>query len=196
MASSTSSINAPPHIHALLSNLHALSLAQEAALKGPSAPNKRFVSGDAVASSSSSSFDDLMRDKLIALDRDKCEFAYQLIRAKGATTVVEAGTSYGVSTIYLALAAGRNGGRVIATEKEEGKAERARGYWRECGGEVEGAVELRVGDLLETLKEGVEGVEVLLLDSEFFFSSLFRSSFLGLGLTDVWQFGRRWLFRR
>lgn len=45
-----------------------------------------------------------MLDKFIALDEDKCHFLYQLINAMGATNVVEAGTSFGVSTIYLALA--------------------------------------------------------------------------------------------
>ncbi|KAJ6499670.1 hypothetical protein C8R47DRAFT_947428, partial [Mycena vitilis] len=109
----------------------------------------------------------LMQDKFIALDEDKCDFAYQLIRAKGATTIVEAGTSYGVSTICLALAAGRNAkalgkeATVIATEHEAGKAERDKAYWRECGESVEAVVDLRVGDILETLKEGVD---LMLLD--------------------------------
>ena len=58
-------------------------------------------------------------------------------------------------------------GRVIATKKEEKKAERARGYWAECGEEVESVVELRVGDLRETLKSGLpETIDLLLLDSK------------------------------
>ncbi len=51
--------------------------------------------------------------------------------------MVEAGTSFGVSTIYLALARGSEchisaiGGQVIATENEPSKADRARriGKW-------------------------------------------------------------------
>lgn len=165
----TSPIAAPPHIHALLARLHQTSLDQEAALKKDKA-SKRFVSTD--ADDGPAAFDALMRDKLIALDADKCHFAYQLVRAKGATTVVEAGTSFGVSTIYLALGVGRNArdlgevGRVVATEKEGEKAAVARGYWRECGEEVEAYVDLREGDLLEMLREGVEDVDLLLLDSE------------------------------
>ncbi|KAF4312696.1 S-adenosyl-L-methionine-dependent methyltransferase [Botryosphaeria dothidea] len=163
----TSPIAAPPHIHALLARLHQTSLDQEAALKKDKA-SKRFVSTD--ADDGPAAFDALMRDKLIALDADKCHFAYQLVRAKGATTVVEAGTSFGVSTIYLALGVGRNArdlgevGRVVATEKEGEKAAVARGYWRECGEEVEAYVDLREGDLLEMLREGVEDVDLLLLD--------------------------------
>jgi len=131
-------------------------------------------------------FDTLMLDKFIALDEDKCLFTYQLLCSMGSEVggrglnVVEAGTSFGVSTIYLALAvlavAGGSGGkkgRVIATEKEISKAEKAREYWGACGKEVEDVIELRVGDLLETLKGGLPSgeVDLLLLDSEYLLSS-------------------------
>ena len=43
-------------------------------------------------------------DKLVALDRNKAEFCYQLCRANNARRIVEVGTSYGVSTLYLAAA--------------------------------------------------------------------------------------------
>ncbi|RXG43685.1 hypothetical protein VDGE_01292 [Verticillium dahliae] len=115
-------------------------------------------------------FDKLMLDKFIALDEDKCQFTYQLINAMGATNVVEAGTSFGVSTIYLALAVGKTKaatgkpGTVIATEKETQKAEIARMYWARCGPTVEQEIDLRVGNLLETLKEGLPQVDLLLLD--------------------------------
>ena len=86
---------------------------------------------------------------------------------------MEAGTSFGVSTMYLALAVSEvekltgKKGRVIATEKEPSKAEKARGYWKEAGQEVEQVIELREGDLNDTLKEGLEEVDLLLLDSEY-----------------------------
>lgn len=166
MASTNSSpIDAPPHIHSLLTRLHALSINQEKELKKDGA---RFVS----STSDASDFDTLMRDKFIALDEDKCHFVYQLIRAKGALNIIEAGTSFGVSTIYLALAAGRNANAlgkaatVIATEFEVEKAQQARAYWKECGESVEKWIDLRVGDIRETLKEGVEDVDLLLLDSK------------------------------
>jgi predicted O-methyltransferase YrrM len=43
-------------------------------------------------------------DKLVALDQDKAEFCYGLCRAIGARRIVEVGTSFGVSTLYLAAA--------------------------------------------------------------------------------------------
>merc|ERR1712093_113916 len=107
-------------------------------------------------------------------------FIYLLARSLGARNVVEAGTSFGVSTIYLASAVGQNmaqgknsleattiAGKVIATEKEHAKAVRAREYWKEAGDEVEPWIELRDGDLLETLKieEGTpQEIDLLLLD--------------------------------
>lgn len=115
-------------------------------------------------------FDDVMRDKFIALEEDKSQYVYQLCRAINAKTIVEAGTSFGVSTIYLALAATANaaatGGqaRIIATENEPTKAVKAREHWRECGDEISGVIELREGDLRETLKENLENVDFLLLD--------------------------------
>ncbi|KAJ4468757.1 hypothetical protein J3R30DRAFT_3553833 [Lentinula aciculospora] len=180
-----SPLKAPQHVQALLDKLHKLSIEQESQLKGDKA---RFVSTDVSGSAdgatphkylendlnSKASLDDLMRDKFIALDEDKCHFVYQLIRAMGATNVIEAGTSFGVSTIYIALAVSENkkdiDGRklkpgVIATENEPSKAAKARQHWAECGPEVEAEIDLREGNLLETLASNVEqGVDLLLLD--------------------------------
>ncbi|PHH88410.1 hypothetical protein CDD83_7554 [Cordyceps sp. RAO-2017] len=146
----------PQHILQLLDRLHAESSAQESALR------REDFRPDEVAAA--------MRDKFIALDQDKAQFVYAFCRAVGARTVVEAGTSFGVSTIYLALAAAANAGpgrgpaRVIATEHEPTKAARAREYWRECGEAVSGVIDLREGDILETLKEDIADVDLLLLD--------------------------------
>lgn len=151
---------APDHVHALLNRLHEESLTQEAAL-----PSTYL--------SKPEGFDDLMRDKFIALDQDKCQFVYQLARAIGARNIAEIGTSFGVSTIYLALAVGSNldrfggEGKVIATEKEHTKAERARQHWKEAGDDlVTRHINLREGDLLETLKNGIPQLDLVLIDSE------------------------------
>lgn len=114
-----------------------------------------------------------MRDKFIALDQDKAQFLYQLCKAINAKTIVEAGTSYGVSTIYLALAVSENvsatggKGRVIATENEPEKAKKAKEHWSQCGEIVSGVIDLREGDLRETLKDNIDTVDLLLLDSMF-----------------------------
>ncbi|RDL32018.1 Uncharacterized protein BP5553_09420 [Venustampulla echinocandica] len=182
MASPPSTVAASPKVHQLLQKLHALSEAQENSI------SQRFFyvsrlfyywmfSGQRWSAAS----DDHMRDKFVALEPDKCQFVYLLARSLGACNIVEAGTSFGVSTIYLALAVGQNiadrtrslgstssvTGKVIATENEPSKAAKAREHWREAGDEVEPWIELREGNLLETLKveEGMpEEIDMLLLD--------------------------------
>src|SRR5919108_6441724 len=80
-----------------------------------------------------------LSDKLVALDRNKAEFCYQVCRSLGATRIVEAGTSFGVSTIFLAAAVRDNvraaGGEgvVIATEYESRKADAARANFAAAG---------------------------------------------------------------
>lgn len=162
-------IRAPANVQDLLSRLHGLSLDQEEQLglgDGGSTINK--------AAASKETFDNLMRDKFIALTEDKATFVHQLIRAKGALTVVEAGTSFGVSTIYLALAVGQNAidagvspgqARVITTEYEASKAAKAREHWKEAGDAVKSWIELREGDILKTLQDDVPLVDFVLFDS-------------------------------
>ena len=77
-----------------------------------------------------------LSDKMVALDRDKALFCYLLCRSLRATRVVEAGTSFGVSTLYLAAAVRDNqveNGVVIGTEYEPRKVEIACANFKEAG---------------------------------------------------------------
>jgi len=109
-----------------------------------------------------------LSDKLVALDRDKAEFCYQICRAMGAKRVVEAGTSFGVSTLVLAAAVRDNlrlyggEGMVIGTEYEPKKAKAARAHFAEAG--LSGFVELREGDLRQTLVKVGAPVDFMLID--------------------------------
>lgn len=186
--SAFSPIDAPPHVLELLSALHRKSQEQEVALSktGKAAsPAVLAELREKHKDGAQAAFDELMLDKLIALDEDKCHFTYQLINAMGATNIVEAGTGYGVSTIYLALAVARTkaatgkAGVVIATEKEAEKARIARKHWARCGAIVEDQIDLREGDILETLKSGVPPqFDLLLLDSKLLHSSISLQSIL------------------
>lgn len=110
----------------------------------------------------------------------------------------QAGTSFGLSTIYLALAVNQNiqilGGQgvVIGTEKEPSKAKMAREHWRACGDDVAKRIDLREGDLRETLTENMPPVDLLLLDSQ----SHSKNGSPIRGIADVTQSGHRWRFRR
>lgn len=170
-----SAIRAPAHVLDLLRRLHQLSLDQETTLKNDQTVQKWKEDKAIDAAQRKQLFDDLMRDKFIALTPDKSIFMYNLVRASGALNVVECGTSYGVSTIYLALAVGQNaiqkrvaagGAKIIATENEPSKAIKAREYWKEAGEDVEAYIELREGDLTKTLQVDLPLIDFVLFDSQ------------------------------
>jgi len=87
-----------------------------------------------------------------------------LARTSRARTIVEFGTSFGISTLHLAAALRDNGGgRLITSEFEPCKVVRARDNL-EAGGLVD-LVEFREGDALRTLSLDLpETIDLLLLD--------------------------------
>ncbi|AFE06630.1 O-methyltransferase family protein [Corallococcus coralloides DSM 2259] len=89
---------------------------------------------------------------------------YALARARRARTVVEFGTSFGISTVHLAAALRDNGGgKLITTEYEASKVHRAKEHLAKAG--LVDLVEFRVGDALETLRADVpDGIDLVLLD--------------------------------
>ncbi|UOF01517.1 O-methyltransferase [Bdellovibrio reynosensis] len=88
---------------------------------------------------------------------------YAMARSMKAKTVVEFGTSFGVSTIYLACAMRDNGGgKVITTEFLPAKVEKAKMNLGEAG--LLDYVEFRGGDALKTLKEDIPELDMVFLD--------------------------------
>jgi predicted O-methyltransferase YrrM len=84
--------------------------------------------------------------------------------ATRARTIVEFGTSFGISTIYLASALRDNGGgHLITCELEAAKSQRSQAHLAEVG--LSDLVEFRIGDALEVLNQGISSpVDMLLLD--------------------------------
>lgn len=152
-----------PELERLLAALHARSDEQVAAMRSYYAERAKDAhppTEDEIKAFRS--------DKLVALDRNKAELCYQLCRANDARRIVEIGTSYGVSTLYLAAAvrdnvraAGGNG-VVIGTEYEPMKACAARAHFEAAG--LSRFIDLREGDLRETLKKIDGPVDFLLVD--------------------------------
>ncbi|MCD2197903.1 class I SAM-dependent methyltransferase [Actinomycetospora endophytica] len=106
---------------------------------------------------------DDMGDAFLALGREQAAYCYAQARAVQARRVVEFGTSFGVSTIWLAAAVRDNGGgTVIGTEMVPAKAERARDHVREAG--LADHVDIRVGNALETLRDLDGPVDLMLND--------------------------------
>jgi predicted O-methyltransferase YrrM len=88
---------------------------------------------------------------------------YSLVRAARPQTVVEFGTSYGISTLYLAAAVRDNGlGKVVTTELSAAKVAAARANLAEAG--VAELVEVRLGDALQTLTTIDGPIGLVLLD--------------------------------
>jgi predicted O-methyltransferase YrrM len=152
-----------PKLEALLDRLHAQSEAQVAETNAYFA--RRAREGTLDATRFDADMHRFFADKMVSLDREKAEFCYLLCRSSRAARVVEAGTSFGVSTLYLAAAVRDNhveNGVVIGTEYEPNKAEAARANFEEAG--LDGFIELREGDLRQTLRSLAGPVDFMLLD--------------------------------
>ena len=105
-----------------------------------------------------------LKDFPLAISRETGVLLYMLARGSGARTIVEFGTSFGISTLHLAAALRDNGGgRLITSEFEPSKIARARDNLT-AGGLID-LVEIREGDALQTLSADLpETVDLLLLD--------------------------------
>jgi predicted O-methyltransferase YrrM len=106
---------------------------------------------------------ELFKNVYMSVSSTAGELLYLLARATGARTVVEYGTSFGVSTIYLASAVRDNGGgTVIGTELQPEKATAAQKNFVDAG--VADLIELRVGDARSTLADVPGEIDLVLLD--------------------------------
>lgn len=105
-----------------------------------------------------------LKDMPLAVSRETGALLYMLARSSRARTIVEFGTSFGISTLHLAAALRDNGGgRLITSEFEPSKVARARDNLT-AGGLIE-LVEIREGDALKTLSIDLpETIDLLLLD--------------------------------
>jgi len=106
----------------------------------------------------------LMKDLWIPVSRNTGVLLYMLARSCCARTIVEFGTSFGISTLHLAAALRDNGGgRLIGSEFEPSKAAGARAHLAEGG--LADLVEIREGDALQTLAANLpNSIDLLLLD--------------------------------
>ncbi|ABC22760.1 O-methyltransferase [Rhodospirillum rubrum] len=105
-----------------------------------------------------------LKNAPLAVSKETGRLLYILARSCGARSIVEFGTSFGLSTMHLAAALRDNGGgHLITTEFEPSKAARAQDNL--IAGGVADLVEIREGDALRTLAEGLpERIDLLFLD--------------------------------
>ncbi len=151
---------AAPRLDAVLSRLLAAAAAQEAD-DAPAPPPPPGRASWAAASALERA--DAFQDAYIPISAEAGKLLYALVRASLPETVVEFGTSFGISTIYLAAAVTDNGtGHVVTTELSTKKIKAARSNLRQAG--VDAPVTVLAGDALQTLA-GIPGpIGLVLLD--------------------------------
>jgi predicted O-methyltransferase YrrM len=105
-----------------------------------------------------------LKDLALPVSRETGALLYMLARSCNARTIIEFGTSFGISTLHLAAALRDNsGGHLITTEFEPSKVLRARDNLTAAG--LIDLVEIREGDALQTLSVDLpERIDLLLLD--------------------------------
>jgi predicted O-methyltransferase YrrM len=104
-----------------------------------------------------------LRDTLLlAVGRDTGRLLNALVKGAGATRILELGTSFGYSTVWLAEAARETGGRVVSVETHPGKRDYALEQLTSVG--LDSVVDLRLGDATELLQTLDGPVDFVLLD--------------------------------
>ena len=99
----------------------------------------------------------------MSVPRDEAQFLYITARAVGATRVLEYGSSFGLSTLYLAAAVRDNGGGlVVGTEIEPTKRDQAEANLREAG--LADYADVRLGDASKAFSDEHDPVDLLFLD--------------------------------
>ncbi|MEU7957262.1 O-methyltransferase [Micromonospora humida] len=106
---------------------------------------------------------DLLEDVYMPISARGGDLLYALVRAVRPQTVVEFGTSYGISTLHLAAAVRDNGvGHVTTTELSATKVKAARANLEEAG--LSDVVTVLAGDALTTLGTVGGPIGLVLLD--------------------------------
>lgn len=106
----------------------------------------------------------MLKDLWLPVSRETGTLLYMLARSIRARVIIEFGTSFGLSTLYLAAALRDNGGGVlIGSEFEASKIVQAREHFIEGG--VSDLIHIREGEALVTLASDLpDSVDLLLLD--------------------------------
>jgi predicted O-methyltransferase YrrM len=101
-------------------------------------------------------------DYLLPVGPEVGWFLHSLILAKRPARVLELGTSYGYSTLFLADAAKQVGAKVITMDTADYKQDYAREKMQKAG--LADAIEFRLGDAVEMVKQDAGMFDIALMD--------------------------------
>ena len=99
---------------------------------------------------------------LLSVGEDAAVFMNTLVKSANSKIILEIGTSYGYSTLWLAEAARENGGLVITLEVDEAKVTYAKDKLKQAG--LLKYVDFRVGDALNLIEKAEEHFDFVLVD--------------------------------
>ena len=98
----------------------------------------------------------------LSITEEQGLFLVDLIKKNKLKNIVEFGTSFGISTLFLAQGALETKGRIITTELIASKAEKAMENFKKA--EVSNIIDVRIGDALQTLQNHKAPIDLLFLD--------------------------------
>lgn len=101
-------------------------------------------------------------DLLLSVGREAGTLLYLLATGAQSRRILELGSSYGYSTVWLGAAARSTGGKVLSLELKDFKIEHARQALTRAG--LSSRVEFHMGDCLESLKTLSGPFDFVLLD--------------------------------
>ena len=102
------------------------------------------------------------KEVYLAISEEQGLALKQLIIDYQLRHIVEFGTSFGISTLYLAQGAIETQGHIVTTELVEYKAKKAMEHFKQAG--VQELIDIRVGDAMQTLNNYEGPIDLLLLD--------------------------------
>jgi len=102
------------------------------------------------------------KDAYLSISKDQGKDLVNIITENNLKNIVEFGTSFGISTLFLAKGILETGGKIITTELITSKAQKAKENFKKA--DVNDLIDVRVGDALETLKNHNEPIDLLMLD--------------------------------
>ena len=151
---------ADPTVSELLERLHAEADAQMPELRSTIRATREAEDGN---DQTPEAWYDKLQDFYLPVNREQGKFLYQTVRAVRPERIVEFGSSFGVSAIYLAAGLRDNGsGTLVGSELIEKKAATARKNLATAG--LDDLADIRTGDARQTLKDPGGPIDIVLLD--------------------------------